>query len=216
MNKTDLLLQMMDQPHQYTADEWQEILADNECRELYMLMSKTKSAIDVVRADEEITDEMINDEWKRLNTQSRASFITRHSSLFKFAAMFIGILLISGIAYAAIHIVRQYQKPETPQTERVATIKKPVNVSDTLRIDSTIVEPVIYDNVPLEKLLPEIATQYGASVIFQDDASRQLRLFYQWKPEYTMEKIVEMLNNFETLQLQLEGDTLFVSSTIDQ
>ncbi len=213
MNKTDLLLQMMEQPHRYTAEEWQKLLADDECRELYTLMSKTQSAID---ADKDITDDMIDDEWKRLNTQTRPSFIILHSSLFKFAAMFIGILLISGIAYAAIHIVRQYQKPETPQTEQVATIKKPVNVSDTLRIDSTIVEPVIYDNVPLEKMLPEIATHYGASVTFQDDAARQLRLFYQWKPEYTIEKVVEMLNNFETLQLQLEGDTLFVSSTINQ
>ena len=35
MNKIDLLLQMMEQPHQYTADQWQEILADDECRELY-------------------------------------------------------------------------------------------------------------------------------------------------------------------------------------
>lgn len=213
MNKTDLLLQMMEQPHRYTAEEWQKLLADDECRELYTLMSKTQSAID---SDKDITDDMIDDEWKRLNTQTRPSFIILHSSLFKFAAMFIGILLISGIAYAAIHIVRQYQKPETPQTEQVATIKKPVNVSDTLRIDSTIVEPVIYDNVPLEKMLPEIATHYGASVTFQDDAARQLRLFYQWKPEYTIEKVVEMLNNFETLQLQLEGDTLFVSSTINQ
>ena len=45
MNKTDLLLQMMEQPQHYTAEEWQEILADEECRELYTLMSKTQSAI---------------------------------------------------------------------------------------------------------------------------------------------------------------------------
>lgn len=42
MNKTDLLLQMMEQPQHYTAEEWQEILADEECRELYALMSKTR------------------------------------------------------------------------------------------------------------------------------------------------------------------------------
>lgn len=33
MNKTDLLLQMMEQPQHYTEEEWQEILADEECRE---------------------------------------------------------------------------------------------------------------------------------------------------------------------------------------
>ena len=52
MNKTDLLLQMMEQPQHYTAEEWQEILADEDCRELYTLMSKTQSAIDAARADQ--------------------------------------------------------------------------------------------------------------------------------------------------------------------
>ena len=56
MNKTDLLLQMLEQPQRYTAEEWQEILADDECRELYTLMSETQSAVDAARADEEVTD----------------------------------------------------------------------------------------------------------------------------------------------------------------
>ena len=237
MNKTDLLLQMLEQPHQYTADEWQEILADDECRELYTLMSKTQSAVDATRAEEGITDEMIDAEWQyfltaQYNSQLSIAFafprgqrfsiprwrrpLVLNSQIRKLAAIFIGILLISGIAYAAIHLVRQHQKAKAPQTEQAATIKKHVILSDTLRVESTAVDPVIYDNVPLEKMLPEIAAHYGASVTFRDDAARQLRLFYQWRHEYTIEKVVEMLNNFETLQLHLEGDTLFVSSTINQ
>lgn len=39
--------------------------------------------------------------------------------------------------------------------------------------------------------------------------------FYQWKPEYTIEKVVDMLNNFELLQLELKNDTLYVSSTVE-
>ena len=69
MNKTDLLLQMMEQPHRYTADQWQEILADNECRELYTLMSMTQRAVDAARADGEITDDMIDAEWQRFRIE---------------------------------------------------------------------------------------------------------------------------------------------------
>lgn len=71
MNKTDLLLQMMEQPQHYTAEEWQEILADEECRELYTLLSKTQSAIDAARADKEVTDDMIDAEWQRLSHEKR-------------------------------------------------------------------------------------------------------------------------------------------------
>ena len=42
MNKTDLLLQMMEQPQHYTAEEWQEILADEECREIYTLLCRKR------------------------------------------------------------------------------------------------------------------------------------------------------------------------------
>ena len=71
MNKTDLLLQMMEQPQHYTEEEWQEILADEECRELYTLLSKTQSAIDAARADKEVTDDMIDAEWQRLSHEKR-------------------------------------------------------------------------------------------------------------------------------------------------
>ena len=71
MNKTDLLLQMMQQPQEYTAEEWQETLVDRECRELYTLMSKTQSAIDAAHTDDEVTDEMIDAEWQRLSQPKR-------------------------------------------------------------------------------------------------------------------------------------------------
>ena len=107
MNKTDLLLQMMEQPQHYTAEEWQEILADEECRELYTLMSKTQSAIDAARVDKEVTDEMIDAEWQRLSHEKRKATGRRVSgnevrsekySFLKFAAMFVGILMLSGIS----------------------------------------------------------------------------------------------------------------------
>ena len=119
MNKTDLLLQMMEQPQHYTAEEWQEILADEECCELYTLMSKTQSAIDAARAEEEITDDMIDAEWQRLSHEKR-EVKSEKSSLFKFAAMFVGILMLSGIAYAAFHVVRHKETPKEQRTSVVA------------------------------------------------------------------------------------------------
>ena len=44
MNKTDLLFQMMEHPHAYTDQQWQEILMDEECRELYTLMVRKSRA----------------------------------------------------------------------------------------------------------------------------------------------------------------------------
>ena len=62
MNKTELLLRMLEHPHDYTADEWHEILQDEECRELYTLMSKTRGAVEAERVDKQLTDEQIDAE----------------------------------------------------------------------------------------------------------------------------------------------------------
>ena len=50
MNKTEQLLKMLERPEQYTERQWQDILADDECRELYSLMAKTRSALALMRS----------------------------------------------------------------------------------------------------------------------------------------------------------------------
>ena len=211
MNKTDLLLQMMEQPHRYTADQWREILADDECRELYTLMSKTQSAIDATRADEEITDEIIDAEWQRFRSEKQEAKSKKHSFL-KIAAMFAGVFFVSGITFAAIHIVRQYQEQETSQMEVMENVTTPATTvaTDTLACDTVTVQPVIYDNIPLEKMLPEIATHYDAKVTFANDEARGLRFRFVWNPQQGIEQVVHDLNQFERLTVTLKDHQLIV------
>ena len=209
MNKTNLLLQMMEQPHRYTAEEWQEILADDECRELYTLMSITQSAVDAARTDKEVTDEMIDGEWQRLSSV-QPSFQLR-----KFAAMFVGILMLSGIAFAAIHVISHSNSHKEKDTVAVTKSSSLTHQTSLPQDTITTPQPKLYDNVPLSDIFDELSTYYHIKVEYRNDATRQIRLFYQWKPEYTIEKVVDMLNNFEWLQLELENDTLYVSSTVE-
>ena len=213
MNKTELLLQMMEQPQHYTAEEWQEILADEECRELYTLMSKTQSAIDAARVDQEVTDDMVDAEWQRLSDEKQEVRNEKYS-LLQFAAMFVGILMLSGIAFAAIQIVSHYNEPKEQDT-RVVNNSQPSISSPQIAESDTIVaaQPRLYDNVPLGDIFDELSDYYHVKVVYLNEDAPRLRLFYQWKPEYTLEKVVEMLNNFEWIQIQPENDTLFIRTT---
>ena len=207
MNKTDLLLQMMEQPHQYTAEEWQEILADDECRELYTLMSMTQSAVDAARVDKEVTDEMIDEEWQRLSSV-QPSFQLR-----KFAAMFVGILMLSGIAFAAIHIISHSNSHKEKDTIAVSDASPLTRQSPLPQDTIAAPQPKLYENVPLGDIFEELSGYYNVKVVYQNEDAPRLRLFYQWRPEYTLEKVVEMLNNFEWIQIQTENDTLFIKTT---
>ena len=211
MNKTDLLLQMMEQPKRYTAEEWQEILANDECRELYTLMSKTQSAIDGAHANEEVTDDMIDAEWQRLIREKQEVKIEKYSFL-KIAAMFVGILMLSGIAYAAIQIVGHSNAPKE-QDELITNSQPATSSAQAAEPDTIPLQPKLYDNVPLGDIFEELSGYYNVKVVYQNEDAPRLRLFYRWKPEYTLEKVVEMMNNFEWIQIQSENDTLFIKTT---
>ena len=201
MNKTDLLFQMMEQPQAYTDQQWQEILSDEECRELYTLMSKTQSAFD---AQKEIDDETIDDEWKRMTHSSNRNWL-------RVAAMYIGVLLISGIAFATVQLMRSYgNKPAEvePQPQVVKT-----RVSDVHKqpADTAVtIPPVVFDNVTLDSILPQIAQHYGYTVSFRSDKSKPLRLFLKWNPQDSIQKVTEKLNLFEQIHIVLDEQTMIV------
>ena len=88
--KLTRLLEMQEHPERYTEEEIRQLMADEEYRQLYEQM--------VWATDAMFEAKHYDVECNTLNTQ--------HSKLFKIAAIFIGVLLFSGITYAAIHFVR--------------------------------------------------------------------------------------------------------------
>ena len=208
MNKTDLLFQMMEHPQEYSEEQWQEILENNECRELYTMMSKVQNAFDAQR---NISDETINDEWQRLSNERKSTVI---SPFYKMAAMFIGVLMLSGIAVAAIHIIRHQSHidGQQPQQEILTDYEQPVSYPvDTLKVDTAvIVQPIVFDNVPLERMLLQIAEKYGKELEFQNPNARQLRFYFVWKQDETIDVTLHRLNLFESVTITLKDNKIVV------
>ena len=124
----------------------------------------------------------------------------------KIAASFIGVLLISGIAFAAIHLVRSVTgdvKFPTQETQ-ISNSHQQEAVAGTIAKDTVTVRPVVYDNIPLEKMLPEIAAHYDVKVTFANDEARGLRFRFVWNPQQGIEQVVNDLNQFERLTVTLK------------
>ena len=172
-------------------------------------MSMTQSAVDAARADKEVTDEIIDGEWQRLSSV-QSSFQLR-----KFAAMLVGILMLSGIAFAAIHIISHSDSHKEKETVVVSNVSPLTHQSPQSQDTIGVLQPKLYENVPLSDIFDELSSYYQIKAVYRNDATRQIRLFYQWKPDYTIVKVVDMLNNFEWLQLELKSDTLYISSTVE-
>jgi len=202
------LLEMLDNPDTYTEQEIQDIInRDEDTRETYRLMVAAKRSSRQRQADKPID---VDAAWQKLNQKVHPK---QHSfGWMKIAASFIGVLLVSGIAFAAIQIVR-YAQQHTPKTEEVINTTKPAitTPSDTLTTDTTAVsQPVIYDNIPLEKMLSEIAAHYDAKVTFVNDEARGLRFRFVWNPQKGIGQVVSDLNQFERLTVTLKDDVITV------
>ena len=204
------LLEMLDNPDAYTEQEIQDIInRDEDSRETYRLMVEAKRS-SRHRQNQNPVD--VDAAWQRFNQKLQHKQYV--FGWMKIAASFIGVLLVSGIAFAAIHIVRQYQKQEALHTEITGNVTPPVTTlpADTLTKDTVTVQPIIYDNIPLEKMLLEIAAYYDVIVIFTNDEARELRFRFVWNPQQGIEQVVNDLNQFERLTVTLKGHQITVNS----
>lgn len=119
------------------------------------------------------------------------------------AAIFIGVLMLSGIVYAAVHMTRSLD----PQTEFVTVPRASLHTSPTTSLVSN---PVVFKDAELEKILSEMATFYNYKVVYQDEAVRHTRLYYTWDKQMPIEEIIETFNQFNRIHVTLKDRQLFV------
>ena len=180
---------------------------DEDTRKTYRMIVEAKRSSRKRQADKPVD---VDAAWQKFNQKVQPK---QHSfGWIKIAASFVGVLLVSGIAFAAIQIVR-YAQQHTPKTEEVINTPKPANVTptDTLTTDTIATpQPIIYDNIPLEKMLPEIAAHYEAKVSFVNEEARQLRFRFVWNPQKGIDQVVSDLNQFERLTVTLKDNQITV------
>ena len=211
MEKTDLLFRMMDDPGQNTDEQWREILADSECASLYEMMRKTRSALDAEQVDREFTAETVDREWERFAAAHQARTVKPFD--WRKIAAAIAVLAVFGLAAAAIYS----HFAHTPQTHTVENTTPNVNQQVTDRtenaVDAVADKPQahLYDDVPLEQIINDLAAHYNVQPQWQGKEVRSLRLYYKWEPDFTLDEVVEMLNNFEAFSVKLDGDQLVIT-----
>ena len=202
--KIERLLDMIEHPEHYTEEEMQKILADEETREYYDL---------IIKADDAYTKSHDVDVDKALQ-----EFETKHLQHFswsKIAAVFIGILLVSGVTYAAIVLNRnpsEKQVSQKAQIGRVITDKAAKSIdTETTDTDTTTTQKgQSFDNVELQTILDDISSYYKLNVVYNSDKSRHLRLHFYWDKTKDAETIVESLNHFENVNITLTDSKIDV------
>lgn len=127
----------------------------------------------------------------------------KHFPLRKIAAVFTGLLLMSGLVWASVHFL-------TTEKKSVETENDSAAVSEVIM--PTEKDTVQFSNIRLDSILTAVGKHYHRTVAFVDEEPRTLRFNITWNTEEPLATFLATVNEFEGLMLTDERDTLFVQS----
>lgn len=214
MDKFEKILDIIDHQEKYSDEEIREILQDEECRKLYQTMVEVDSALEspspIINVDEE---------WEKFSQKHQLQEVSHPITFWrKLATSIAGFVLISGIAFAAIHtyIKRSQEPTQVTADTHPEAIKsdsaKQVAAKDSLTHPKP-EKPAIhktFENVTFEQMISEIASYYDLQVKFENNEDKTLRLYYEWNSHSSIENIVKELNQFENVNIELQQNELIV------
>lgn len=224
MDKFEKILDIIDHQEKYSDEEIREILQDEECRKLYQTIVEVDSALEspspIINVDEEWEKFSQEHQLQEEATQNAAQEAASHpiTSWRKLAASIAGFVLISGIAFAAIHTyIKRSQEPTQVTADTHPEVinsdsAKQVAAKDSLTHPKP-EKPAIhktFENVAFEQMISEIASYYDLQVKFENNEDKTLRLYYEWNSHSSIENIVKELNQFENVNIELQQNELIV------
>lgn len=210
MTEEELINRFLDaqeHPERYSDEELESILHDGkELVELKraLLFNKAKTATD---ADEA---------WREF---SRKHPSRRRTAWLRVAASFIGVLIVGSLTVAAVvglHLINNNKAGNKPQMEMAegptaggkAATAEPI---DTLKQNAKPQPDVkVFDNVRLEDIITEIAKYYRVEPTFENSEAKNIRLYFEWNPSKPLDEVVELLNSFQKISIERQGDKLIV------
>ena len=236
--KWDLLLDLLEHPEKYSETQKDELLGDEEGNELYQQLVETRQSLDFAKSKEGMKIPSIDAEWEKLKDEmklkekqqkeemSQNAEIQQTAKLFplwspmrKVAAV-AAVLVVSGITFAAIHLVtRSHLASDKNNTELVASQKDSIqqvsapqksNIEEKADSASLAQLPLVYENAELQNILTPIAEHFHLQVTYQNESARHIRLFLQLEKNMNLDDIIELLNHFEKVNIRHEGQTLIV------
>lgn len=243
--KWDMLLDLLEHPEKYSETQKDELLGDEEVNELYQQLVETRQSLDFAKSKEEMKMPSIDAEWEKLKDEMKlkdkiklkeekqqedemsqnaetlqtAKLFPLWSPMRKVAAV-AAVLVVSGITFAAIHLVtRSHQASDNSNTELVSSRKDSIqqvsapqksNIEEKADSASLAQLPLVYENAELQNILTPIAGHFHLQVTYQNESARHIRLFLQLEKNMSLDDIIELMNHFEKVNIRHEGQTLIV------
>ena len=169
----------------------------------------------------------VNTEWERFAIEHS---IPQRRNWKRIAASTIGIIFISGLAFAAtvqLGILPFFGSKEEVETHPKTThltatdsIKKVQaerkTVSDSLnrvllhKTDSIPPQPIVFEDTSLKTIVDAMAAYYHVDVKVLNPVSTHIRLYFKWDRQCSLQQNIELLNAFDRVKVSYSDNTLTI------
>lgn len=129
----------------------------------------------------------------------------------KIAAMFVGVLMLSGIAYAAYHVANTTAgESSAPSQQTEIRSQHRQTAAQAVAAEEPQTAPVVYEDAELATILGDVAAYYQVEVVYRQEASRHIRLYYTWDKQATVDDVIDTFNKFERIHITRDNKKLIV------
>ena len=175
--------------------------------------------------DEIDTKDIIDEEWTKFeaehfenekmknkeNETISHSLILSLSKYQKIAAMFVGVLMLSGFAFAAVQMMNNSsQKAQEEQIVATENSQPSTLNSQLTEQDSALDKTIVYEDTELAIILSDVATFYQAELVYKNETSKHIRLYFTWDKQQTIDDLIDTFNKFERIHITRDNQKLIV------
>lgn len=187
----DKWLDAQSHPEKYTDEELDDMLFSQA--DLGLL--KRALAYDEAK-NEAMMKEKQSEDWKH--------------PLMKIAAVFVGLLMLSGVSYAAYHAISRYIDNEDVAVEvnkakSDNTVDKNTAVNQArMKVEPTEKSPVVFEDAELSAILKYIADKTKVNVAYRNASAAHVRFYLQWDSKDSLQDIIDKINHFEKVHVSFD------------
>lgn len=216
-DKIERLLESVENSDRLSDTELDELLEDSEAKAIHDVISRTAYALT------ETPEPNINKEWGHF---LKEHYSPKHKNLKHVITYFISrnaaaVLIFAIVSFTVIAatisvkiIITGTDKRDNYETEITQTVPADtISKRDSINTDtkqSVLSQTHVFKNKSLENIISAIAGYYDATVIFNVDSTKDLRLYFNWDKSLPLEDVIAQLNSFERINITLNGKTIIV------
>ena len=206
-DKIQELLEITETPNEFSDEQIQKMLQDDDMRASYAVMVLAAQAFDAKRVTE------------RPNIGQNVATIVALGNkrrLWRNVAIFIGIFLMSGLAVAAF-LPMGKTKPAEEKPVVVTKNETSTQVADTQMQQKELAEPqsrtnpiVVFQDETLENIMQAVGEEYNLTPVFKNEQKRHLRLHLKWNREAGLDIFLQRISQFQQFNVSATPTTIII------